>query len=115
LYPFTPAVTGYKVGDWVKLRIKPRLATNIRRGEVVCIDKVQDDYLRFVNPNLNPALVLWAEPKLSHKKTQRAIAPAAKNHIEEESDQNPILTGIPLSDRFVLAIPRHSRDYPLPI
>jgi hypothetical protein len=25
----------------------------------------------------------------------------AKNYLEEESDQNPILTGIPLSDRFV--------------
>jgi len=37
------------------------------------------------------------EPKVS----QSAIAPAAKNHIEEGSDQNPILTGIPLSDRFV--------------
>jgi hypothetical protein len=30
-----------------------------------------------------------------------AIAPAAKNYLEEESDQNPILTGIVLSDRFV--------------
>ena len=161
LYPFTPAVTGYKVGDWVKLRVKPRLATNICRGEVVCIDKVQDDYLRFVNPNLNPALVIWArrqllhphevfpceppfvkaaenspgvevepvqdllpecsncfgdgyvedefgrvkfcqcEPKLSRQKTQSAIAPAAKNHLEEESDLNPILTGMALSDRFL--------------
>ena len=35
-------------------------------------------------------------------KTQAtAIAPVAKNYLEEESDQNPILTGIPLSDRFV--------------
>jgi hypothetical protein len=33
--------------------------------------------------------------------SESAIAPAAKNRIEEESDQNPILTGIPLSDRFV--------------
>jgi hypothetical protein len=30
-----------------------------------------------------------------------AIAPATKNRIEEESDLNPILTGIPLSDKFV--------------
>ncbi len=33
--------------------------------------------------------------------SESAIAPAAKNRIEEGSDQNPILTGIPLSDRFV--------------
>jgi len=33
--------------------------------------------------------------------SESAIAPAAKNYIKEESDQNPILTGIPLSDRFV--------------
>jgi hypothetical protein len=122
LYPFTPADTGYKVGDWVKLRIKPRLATNISRGEVVCIEKVYDDYLRFVNPNLNPALVLWARRQLLHPhevspceppvvkaaetspgvKTQAtAIAPVAKNYLEEKSDLNPILTGIVLSDRFV--------------
>jgi len=160
LYPFSPDVTGYKVGDWVKLRMKPRLATNIRRGDVVCIDRVQNDYLRFVNPNLNPSLVLWArqqflhfhevfpceppvvkaaetfpgvdlddelpkcsncfgdgyiedefgfikfcqcdtEQKLSHKKTQRAIEPAAKNHIEEDSDQNPILTGVTFSADFL--------------
>ena len=37
------------------------------------------------------------EPKLS----QSAIAPASKNYLEDESDQNPILTGIALSDRFV--------------
>ena len=180
MYPFTPAHTGYKVGDWVKVRIKSRLATNIGRGEVVCIDKVQDDCLRFVNLNLNPALVLWArqeflhphevcpcdppvvkaaetfpgvktevtvsetaislantppgvdlddelpecctcfgdgyvedefglikfcqcetEPKLSQKKTQRAIAPVVENDVEEESDQNPILTGLTFSDRFL--------------
>jgi len=34
--------------------------------------------------------------------SESAIAPAAKNYLEEESDQNPILTGIPLSDRFVI-------------
>ena len=33
--------------------------------------------------------------------SESAIAPATKNHIEEESDQNPILTGIFLSDRFL--------------
>jgi hypothetical protein len=33
--------------------------------------------------------------------SESAIAPAAKNRIDDESDQNPILTGIPLSDRFV--------------
>jgi ribosomal protein L37AE/L43A len=126
LYPFTPAVTGYKVGDWVKLRIKPRLATKIRRGEVVCIDKVQDDYLRFVNPNLNPALVIWARreflyphevfpcepPVVKAAETSRgvkteatvsesAIAPAVKTSFDAESDWNPILTGIPLSDKFL--------------
>jgi hypothetical protein len=37
----------------------------------------------------------------SEATSESAIAPAAKNHLEEESDQNPILTGIPLSDRFV--------------
>jgi hypothetical protein len=37
------------------------------------------------------------EPRMS----QSAIAPAAKNYLNDESDQNPILTGIPLSDRFV--------------
>jgi hypothetical protein len=40
------------------------------------------------------------EPKLSHQKTQRAIAPAAKISLNPKSDRNPILTGIPLSDRF---------------
>jgi ribosomal protein L37AE/L43A len=126
LYPFTPAVTGYKVGDWVKLRIKPRLATNIRRGEVVCIDKVQDDYLRFVNPNLNPALVIWARREFLHPHevfpceppvvkaaetfpgvktevtvSESVIAPAAKTSFDAESDRNPILTGIHLSDKFL--------------
>jgi len=33
--------------------------------------------------------------------SESAIAPATKNHLEEESDQNPILTGITLSDRFI--------------
>jgi len=33
--------------------------------------------------------------------SESAIAPAAKNRIKEGSDENPILTGIPLSDRFV--------------
>jgi hypothetical protein len=33
--------------------------------------------------------------------SESAIAPAVKNRIEEGSDRNPILTGIPLSDRFV--------------
>jgi hypothetical protein len=165
LYPFTPAVTGYKVGDWVKLRIKPRLATNIRRGEVVCIDKVQDDSLRFVNPNLNPALVIWARreflyphevfpcesPVVKAAETSPGVevtysdrkrywadrgfflipeAPAVPEEnsavefdgciyctspeyeslrnetyrcyrCEPEPDQNPILTGIVLSDRFL--------------
>ena len=126
LYPFTPADTGYKVGDWVKLRIKPRLATNIRRGEVVCIDKVCDDYLRFVNPNLNPALVLWARRQFLHPHevspcespvvkaaetspgvktevtvSESAIVPAVKTSFDAESDRNPILTGIPLSDKFL--------------
>jgi hypothetical protein len=32
---------------------------------------------------------------------ESAIVPAAKNRIKEGSDQNPILTGITLSDRFV--------------
>ena len=39
-----------------------------------------------------------SEPKLSCQNAQRAIAPAAKI---SESDQNPILTGIALSDRFL--------------
>jgi hypothetical protein len=38
------------------------------------------------------------EPKLSHKKTQSAIVPATKI---SKSDQNSILTGIVLSDRFL--------------
>jgi len=42
-----------------------------------------------------------SEQKLSRKMTQGAIVPAAKNHLDEESERNPILTGIPLSDRFV--------------
>jgi len=106
------------------VRIKPRLAT-ICRGAVVCIDKVCDDYLRFVNPNLNPALVLWARQEFLHPhevspceppvvkaaetspgvKTEAtvsksAIGPVVKNY-EEESDPNQILTGITLSDRFL--------------
>jgi hypothetical protein len=125
LYPFTPADAGYKAGDWVKVRIKPRLAT-ICRGEVVCIEKVGDNYLHFVNPNLNPALVLWARQQLLHPhevspceppvvkaaetspgvKTEAtvsksAIGPATKNHLEEESDQNPISTGLTFSARFL--------------
>ena len=40
-----------------------------------------------------------AEP--IRKKTQRAIAPGAKNSLNPKSDRNPILTGIPLSDRFL--------------
>jgi hypothetical protein len=130
LYPFTPADTGYKVGDWVKLRVKPRLATNIGRGDVVCIDKVQDDCLRFVNPNLNPALVIWArrqflyphevipcEPpvvkaaetfpgvKTEVTVSESAIAQAALKcpsvHCQPETDLNPILTGIVFSDKFL--------------
>jgi len=42
-----------------------------------------------------------SEPNLSHQRTQRAIAPVVKKDIEEEPDQNPILTGIALSDRFL--------------
>jgi len=38
------------------------------------------------------------EPKLSHQKTQSAIVPATKI---SKSDQNSILTGIVLSDRFL--------------
>ncbi|MEG4634655.1 hypothetical protein QUB56_34770 [Microcoleus sp. AR_TQ3_B6] len=129
LYPFTPADTGYKVGDWVKVRIKPRLATNICRGEVVCIDKVQDDYLRFVNPNLNPALVIWVRQQFLHphevspceppvkaaetapgvktepKVSKSAIVQAAKTSPGVEVDQTPILTGIALSDRFLATYP----------
>jgi len=38
------------------------------------------------------------EPRLSHQRTQRAIAPAAKISLNAKSDQNPILTGlIPIS------------------
>jgi hypothetical protein len=33
--------------------------------------------------------------------SQSAIAPAAKNSIDAKSDLNPILTGIPLSDKFL--------------
>jgi hypothetical protein len=40
------------------------------------------------------------EPRLSHQRTQRAIAPTAKNSLKP-SDLNPILTGIALSDRFL--------------
>jgi hypothetical protein len=43
----------------------------------------------------------WSEPKLSRQNAQRAIAPAAKNSIDAKSDLNPILTGIPLSDKFL--------------
>jgi hypothetical protein len=46
------------------------------------------------------------EPKLSRQKTQSAIAPAAENLPRSESDLNPILTGIALSDRFLA---RYSR------
>jgi hypothetical protein len=42
-----------------------------------------------------------SEPNLSHQRTQCAIAPVVKKDIEEEPDQNPILTGIALSDRFL--------------
>jgi hypothetical protein len=41
------------------------------------------------------------EPRLSHQRTQRAIAPATKNHLEEESDQNLILTGLTFSASFL--------------
>jgi len=41
-----------------------------------------------------------SEPKFSRQKAQRAIAPA-KISLDAESDQNPILTGIVLSDRFL--------------
>jgi hypothetical protein len=33
--------------------------------------------------------------------SESAIAPAVKNYPDEESDQNPILTAIPLSEKFV--------------
>jgi hypothetical protein len=49
------------------------------------------------------------EPKLSHKKTQRAIEQAAKTCLEAESDLNPILTGIRLSDKFLA---RYSLPHP---
>jgi len=39
------------------------------------------------------------------KTDETAIAPVAKNYIEEESDPNPILTGMALSDRFVARYP----------
>jgi len=41
------------------------------------------------------------EPRLSHQRTQSAIASAAKNSLKPKSDLNPILTGIALSDRFL--------------
>jgi len=41
------------------------------------------------------------EPILSHQKTQRAIALAAKFSLDPKFDRNPILTGISLSDRFI--------------
>jgi hypothetical protein len=41
------------------------------------------------------------DPILSHQRTQRAIALAAKISLKPKSDRNPILTGIPLSDRFL--------------
>jgi hypothetical protein len=49
------------------------------------------------------------EPKLSHKKTQRAIEPAAKTGSKAEADLNPILTGIRLSDNFLA---RYSLPHP---
>jgi hypothetical protein len=45
------------------------------------------------------------EPKLSHQKTQRAIAQAAKNSPAVKLDRNPILTGITFSDRFLATYP----------
>ncbi|MEG3955262.1 hypothetical protein [Microcoleus sp. herbarium2] len=42
--------------------------------------------------------VCSSEPRLSRQNAQRAIVPAAKI---SESDQNPILTGVSLSDRFL--------------
>jgi hypothetical protein len=41
------------------------------------------------------------EPRLGHQRIQRAIALAAKISLKPKSDRNPILTGIPLSDRFL--------------
>jgi len=41
------------------------------------------------------------EPRLSRQRTERAIASAAKISLNPKSDQNPILTGIALSDRFL--------------
>jgi len=41
------------------------------------------------------------EPKLSRQKTESAIVPAAQKLPWSESDLNPILTGIVLSDRFL--------------
>jgi hypothetical protein len=38
---------------------------------------------------------------LSHEGVQSAILPAAKIFLDAESDPNPILTGIPLSDKFL--------------
>jgi hypothetical protein len=46
-------------------------------------------------------IVSVAENPPGVKTQATAIAPVAKNYLEEESDQNPILTGIVLSDRFV--------------
>jgi len=41
------------------------------------------------------------EPRLSHQRTQREIAPAAKISLNSKPDLNPILTGVCLSDRFL--------------
>jgi hypothetical protein len=54
-----------------------------------------------------------SETKLSRQSVQSAIVPAAKISLDAESDQNPILTGITLSDRFVAryAPPQAERHY----
>jgi predicted nucleic acid-binding Zn-ribbon protein len=62
-----------------------------------CFDDgfIEDEFGRVIVCRCNK------KPKLSRQKTQSAIAPAAKNHLEEDSDRNPILTGMALSDRFL--------------
>ena len=55
----------------------------------------------YVEDEFGRVKLCQCEPKLSHESVQSVIAPAANISINAESDLNPILTGIALSDRFL--------------
>ena len=107
----TPIIETVETSSGVEFdRVQEPISQVAKTSPGVEFDRVQEPISQVaktspgveLGPTQEPiSQVTKTSPGVEFDRVQEPIEPAAKHHLDQESDQNPILTGIPLSDRFV--------------